>query len=722
MSQPESVLEPGNTVAEEHHDQAGETFQQEALHVTNIPDLAEIPPTRKDDAGTECLQNENGSSISDAQREFSAEPADQSPVFKEDKEVDSDRNGIDQAENPAKNLNIENEVSAEVGDQHLENSEETGTAKEESQLGEMTDAEIKTTSQSNLAESESSEPVAGAAAEESVESKSTETKVPSTELEPVNQEAELSQQKEPTEETKVFSDDEMSLVSSSESDSSDDDSDDDSEYNASDSDPKSIGENEGIEEEDSVSGPIRSKNEADEAAYTLPDDYQVPEDAALEFVGEIIGFVEKSAIIKANTSGEFRILKDKSVLCFEDRTLLGPLFETFGRLQAPNYRVKFNTEENMNAVRAKNDLRVFYVVGGAEFLYTDAIKKLKGTDASNCHDEELPEDEQEFSDDEQELALRQEKKRRKKQDRDPEAEEPKKRADRFTSYGFADLPAQRYAQYDTKRTIPGRPDSALAGRASPQKGPAGASDSSHLHSNTATRSPTAIAAKKAPAHAPMSAVPSSLPSIPPVSGQANGLATTSPAPSQQPSALTAGLPAAPQAYPAYQSPYPGGYPVYPQQQYMPVHGTQSQWQPQEQPSAILQLQQMVVTQLQGQAPPQQPYQQQPGLHYMAQGMVPSSDQYSQNPYAQYPVQYAQGHYAQGQYVQYQGQYPQGQYQQGQYPGQTHYPYQPQYYGHGQQQGQPQQYDQNQQSFEQHGQQYNQPSQYPGTQPSNQPKQ
>ena len=49
---------------------------------------------------------------------------------------------------------------------------------------------------------------------------------------------------------------------------------------------------------------------------------------------------------------------------------------------------------------------MYYVVPDSQFLYTDSIKHIKGTDASNCHDEELPEEEQEYSDDEKELAAK----------------------------------------------------------------------------------------------------------------------------------------------------------------------------------------------------------------------------------------------------------------------------------------------------------------------------
>lgn len=205
------------------------------------------------------------------------------------------------------------------------------------------------------------------------------------------------------------------------------------------------------EEEDVIDGPIVSKNEVTEEAPTLPKDYKIPENAPLEYVGDIIGLVEQSAIIKANTSGEFRVLKENSVLCFEDRLVLGPLFEVFGRLQTPNYRVKYNTDEEFQKFKDKKGCKVYYVVPESQFVYTDSIKKFKGTDASNCHDEELPEEEQDFSDDEQELAAKQAKLRKKKQNKLEKVEKndsghkngpptkkhaPDASQSTFTTYGF----------------------------------------------------------------------------------------------------------------------------------------------------------------------------------------------------------------------------------------------------------------------------------------------
>lgn len=250
------------------------------------------------------------------------------------------------------------------------------------------------------------------------------------------------------EEVKHFSDDEISIQGSSSDSESDSSSDSSSSSSSDSSDLELEGEEDDIqiddldEEDEASGGPIVSKNEIDEKAYSLPEGYKVPENAPLEFVGNLTGVFERNAIVKANVSGEFRVLKDQSVLCFEDKLVLGPLFETFGKLQAPHYRVKFNNEEYFEAVKSRKGEKVFYVVPESQFIYTDAIKKLKGTDASNCHDEELPEDEQEFSDDEQELAAKQRKKKKKKAKDSNGGPQVKKQhtnpePNKFTSYGFA---------------------------------------------------------------------------------------------------------------------------------------------------------------------------------------------------------------------------------------------------------------------------------------------
>lgn len=223
----------------------------------------------------------------------------------------------------------------------------------------------------------------------------------------------------------AFSDDEIQVnssdgnVSDSESDSSGSSSDSSSD-SESDSDDCDSGDEDEIKqsdnEEEKITGPIVSKNEiVNEEAPSLPEGYELG-DKPIEPLGEITGFVDNNIIIKGHISAEFRVLKENSILCLKDQAL-GPLFEIFGNLKSPIYRIKFNNSpadsEKYESLKKFKGEQVYYVVPDSEFVFTDSIKVLKGSDASNFNDEEIPEDEQEFSDDEKEMAAKQRKKKNK---------------------------------------------------------------------------------------------------------------------------------------------------------------------------------------------------------------------------------------------------------------------------------------------------------------------
>lgn len=166
--------------------------------------------------------------------------------------------------------------------------------------------------------------------------------------------------------------------------------------------------------DDETGGPVVSKHELlDEPAPKIPEDLSITEQTQLEFVGDIIKVTGKTIIISAAVSGEFRVLEEKSVFCLEDRKPLGVLYETFGRVQAPLYTVKFDSTEAADEYKSKIGEKVYYVVSASKFLFTDSIKNLKGSDASNLHDEEIPTEEQEYSDDEIERMNNMKKKKKK---------------------------------------------------------------------------------------------------------------------------------------------------------------------------------------------------------------------------------------------------------------------------------------------------------------------
>ncbi|ODQ68126.1 NAF1-domain-containing protein [Nadsonia fulvescens var. elongata DSM 6958] len=215
--------------------------------------------------------------------------------------------------------------------------------------------------------------------------------------------------------------DNIDLGSDSNSDSSSSDSDESSDVSDSESDSENeSNEDNGIkldglsDDEDSV-GPLRTKNEiVDAPVPILPEDFVITPQMAIEPIGTLLSVLDSTAVIKASVSGEFRVLDDKSVFCFGDRSLIGMLFETFGRVQAPMYTVKFKDPEQTIPLKSRKGETVYYVVSNASFIYTDNIKAIKGSDASNWHDEEIPIEEQEHSDDEKEMEQKSKLKAKKK--------------------------------------------------------------------------------------------------------------------------------------------------------------------------------------------------------------------------------------------------------------------------------------------------------------------
>lgn len=230
-------------------------------------------------------------------------------------------------------------------------------------------------------------------------------------------------------------DSEDSEDNQSESDSSD------SSEDSSDSDDDKAQDRLGEDsDEEMSSGPIKSKNELiNPPAPTVPSNFSLTSDMAIEPIGELVSLVENTAIVKASVSGEFRILNEESILCFEDRQLLGVLYETFGRVESPMYTVKFDTAEELKTLASKLHQKVFYVVPASSFLYTEQVRQVKGSDASNLHDEEIPEEEQEFSDDEKEMQSKASAKKRKRSHK-PKQQNSLKIAGSSSQSGYSNPP------------------------------------------------------------------------------------------------------------------------------------------------------------------------------------------------------------------------------------------------------------------------------------------
>ncbi|TKA74085.1 hypothetical protein B0A55_05226 [Friedmanniomyces simplex] len=157
----------------------------------------------------------------------------------------------------------------------------------------------------------------------------------------------------------------------------------------------------------------RTQNEVKEFVVPKPD-VVVTEDMKITLLGSIERAVESMILIKGATPGEYQVLESGSVLCTEDREVIGAVAETLGRVQEPMYSVAFTNAQEIKNAGLEEGVKVYYVDAKSTFVFTQRLKNLKGTDASNIHDEEVAEEEMEFSDDEAEAEYKRQKKIAKK--------------------------------------------------------------------------------------------------------------------------------------------------------------------------------------------------------------------------------------------------------------------------------------------------------------------
>lgn len=95
-----------------------------------------------------------------------------------------------------------------------------------------------------------------------------------------------------------------------------------------------------------------------------------------------------------------------SVLFLKDGNPLGAIFEVFGQVIEPRYLVRFNTPEDITNRLVTVDMPVYYAPSFeapvTAYIFTEQLRKLKGTDASWKDNNEPPTEMKEYSDDEEE--------------------------------------------------------------------------------------------------------------------------------------------------------------------------------------------------------------------------------------------------------------------------------------------------------------------------------
>lgn len=161
---------------------------------------------------------------------------------------------------------------------------------------------------------------------------------------------------------------------------------------------------------------VRTKNELPDEPEPTPQVSLSPEDviAPLGIVQHIVEGTQ--AVIEALQVGAaaVTVMDRGSVLCKEDRTVLGVIHDTIATVHKPMYILRFRSDEEAKAAGLERGTQVWYSKSHANFVFPSQLRQEKGSDASNLHDEEVGPDEMEYSDDEQEQAHKRERKNKKR--------------------------------------------------------------------------------------------------------------------------------------------------------------------------------------------------------------------------------------------------------------------------------------------------------------------
>ncbi|CAE6438789.1 unnamed protein product [Rhizoctonia solani] len=172
------------------------------------------------------------------------------------------------------------------------------------------------------------------------------------------------------------------------------------------------------DDDDTPSGSIAqysgTKNEVLLPEVKPPELAVVPPEDVLELIGEVMTIIDSVVVIKGYTSGVDRVLDTDSLIAFEDRSVVGVVFETFGAVKQPLYSVRFASASAIDKDAVRVGRQVFHVPTRSNFVFTHEIARIKGSDASNLHDEEVAEDQMDFSDDEAEAQWRRNRKESKR--------------------------------------------------------------------------------------------------------------------------------------------------------------------------------------------------------------------------------------------------------------------------------------------------------------------
>ncbi|KAI6047898.1 Gar1/Naf1 RNA binding region-domain-containing protein [Pisolithus marmoratus] len=105
-----------------------------------------------------------------------------------------------------------------------------------------------------------------------------------------------------------------------------------------------------------------------------------PEDS-LEKVGEVMSIVGNVVIVKGLPADNLKTLSERALdaetlLVFDDRKVLGYVYETFGPTSQPLYQIKFNQEFPMDTEKIRISREVFHVPRQSKYVFVEQLQKV----------------------------------------------------------------------------------------------------------------------------------------------------------------------------------------------------------------------------------------------------------------------------------------------------------------------------------------------------------
>lgn len=141
----------------------------------------------------------------------------------------------------------------------------------------------------------------------------------------------------------------------------------------------------------------------------------LPEEAELQPVGTVSSILQQLVIIQSLK--DTPALNDGSILFKSDKLAVGKVFEVFGPVSSPLYIMRFNSADQIINMGLTEGLTLYYapaIKEYTEYILTQQLKLLKGSDASWKNDQEPPEEALDYSDDEKEQEAKRKVKNAKK--------------------------------------------------------------------------------------------------------------------------------------------------------------------------------------------------------------------------------------------------------------------------------------------------------------------